>query len=211
MGWTYSDTNYIVLGMILERIIGTTYYSELQKRLLGPLRLEHTVPAVKPVIPGLSQGYLGTGADNPFGFGDAILVNGRLILSPQWEWTGGGIASTSEDMARWAKLLYEGSAFPEGLMEQYLDGVATAARGGPEESVETGFRYGLGVFLRSTRHGTAYGHAGYAPGHLSEMLYFPRHRTAVAVQINTTIRGAAGRPLVEFLYELMDVVEEAAK
>jgi hypothetical protein len=119
MGWTYSDTNYIVLGMILERIIGTTYYSELQKRLLGPLRLEHTVPAVKPVIPGLSQGYLGTGADNPFGFGDAILVNGRLILSPQWEWTGGGIASTSEDMARqtsvrpsWGDMISDSCAGP---------------------------------------------------------------------------------------------------
>ncbi|HEX8673815.1 MAG TPA: serine hydrolase domain-containing protein, partial [Longimicrobium sp.] len=107
-GWDYSDTNYIVLGMIMERITGRTYYDEVTRRFLRPLRLRETIPSDRRVLPGLAQGYAGAG--NPFGGTDAMIgADGRFAINPQFEWTGGGMASTPRDLARWATELYAGA------------------------------------------------------------------------------------------------------
>ena len=58
---------------------------------------------------GVVQGY--AGPNNPFGGKDAMIENGKFVVNPQLEWTGGGYASTAEDLARWAKMMYEGKAF----------------------------------------------------------------------------------------------------
>jgi D-alanyl-D-alanine carboxypeptidase len=106
-GWDYSDTNFILLGMILERVTGRSYRELLAERLLGPLRLESTMPSDRRLLPGLAQGY--AGSKNAFGGRDAMLDSvGRMIINPQFEWTGGGIASTARDLARWAQALYGG-------------------------------------------------------------------------------------------------------
>ncbi len=184
-GWEYSDSNYILLGMIIERLTGDSYYAEMQRRLLIPLGLRNTVPSDSRTIPGLVQGY--AGANNPFGGTDAMITDGRFAINPQFEWTGGGIASTSEDLARWAKALYEGGAFDRSLLPEALDGVP--ARLGP------GVRYGLGAILRPTPLGMTYGHSGFFPGYLTEVMYFPEARTAIAVQLNTSaLRRGAGPP-----------------
>jgi D-alanyl-D-alanine carboxypeptidase len=174
-GWDYSDTNYLLLGMIIERLTGNTYYAELRRRVLEPLALTATVPSDRRRIPGLVQGY--GGADNPFG-PDEMLTDGVFAFNPQFEWTGGGIASTAADLARWGKALYEGEAFDPALLPVMLDGVP--ARLGPDA------RYGLGVIIRPTPLGESWGHSGYFPGYLTEMAYFPEHRLAVAVQVNSS-------------------------
>src|SRR5262249_28052961 len=124
-GWEYSDTNYIVLGMIIERITGHAYYDELRARLLGPLALRNTIPSDRPELAGVANGY--AGRKNELGGYDASLVQGagraRLAVNPQFEWTGGGIASTADDLARWGKLLYEGKAFDPSLLPELLRGV----------------------------------------------------------------------------------------
>jgi D-alanyl-D-alanine carboxypeptidase len=175
-GWEYSDTNYIILGMIIERLTGNTYYDEMRRRILEPLELHNTIPSDSRNIPGLVQGY--AGVDNPFRVPDAVLVHGEFVINPQFEWTGGGVASTSEDLARWAKDLYEGRAFDESMLEMLLDGVPARLGRGTE--------YGLGVIIRPTPLGTSWGHSGFFPGYLTEVAYFPEHRLAVAV-------GAVGR------------------
>ena len=55
-GWDYSDTNYIVLGMVCERITGTSLYDEVQRRFLTPLKLARVVPSTSRRIPGLIAG-----------------------------------------------------------------------------------------------------------------------------------------------------------
>ncbi|HEU4598076.1 MAG TPA: serine hydrolase domain-containing protein [Pyrinomonadaceae bacterium] len=200
-GWEYSDTNYIVLGMIIERVTKSTYYREVTKRILKPLGLKRTVPSDSRVIPGLVQGY--AGADNPFGGSDEMIVGGRFVINPQFEWTGGGMASTTEDLARWAKLLYEGKTFRRSLLPEMFDGVA--ARLGPEA------KYGLGVIIRPTPHGISYGHSGFFPGYLTEMAYFPELKTAIAVQVNTSVPRAVGKPLFRFLLDLAGVLAEDAR
>ena len=193
-GWEYSDTNYIVLGMIIERLTGRTYYDELRRRILAPLALRNTIPSDRPELPGVVNGY--AGPQNDLGGFDASLVGGRLAVNPQLEWTGGGIASTAEDLARWAKLLYEGKAFDPALLPTLLDGVPSR--------LGQNVRYGLGVMIHPTALGTAYGHSGFFPGYATEMRYFPTSRVAVAVQVNVT--SPYPRGLVPFLVEVARTV-----
>jgi D-alanyl-D-alanine carboxypeptidase len=110
-GWDYSDTNYIVLGMIIEKVTGKTFYDEATRRLIKPLKLKDTIPQKGPRIKSLIQGY--AGANNPFGGTDAMISGGKFAFDPQFEWTGGGWASNSTDLARWAKAMYEGKAFDQ--------------------------------------------------------------------------------------------------
>ncbi|MFN7948113.1 MAG: serine hydrolase domain-containing protein [Blastocatellia bacterium] len=195
-GWEYSDTNYIVLGMIIERITKSHYYDQARQRLLRPLKLTHTVPSDSRVIPGLIQGY--AGANNPFGGTDAMIVNGRFAINPQFEWCGGGMASTTEDLARWAKALYEGRAFDRSMLHEMLNGVP--AKLGPDS------KYGLGVIIRPSPLGITYGHSGFFPGYITEMIYFPEHQMAVAVQVNTSVPRATGKPLSRVIAELASVI-----
>ncbi|MGI8883495.1 MAG: serine hydrolase domain-containing protein [Pyrinomonadaceae bacterium] len=117
-GWDYSDTNYIVLGMIIEKVTGKKYYDVVKKRVLKPLKLQKTFPQDRRELKGLIQGY--AGADNPFVGKDLVLENGKFIINPQFEWTGGGMVSNSEDLARWAKLMYEGCLKVENLSQFIL-------------------------------------------------------------------------------------------
>ena len=189
-GWDYSDTNYIVLGMILERITGRPYHDELRRRLLGPLGLANTIPSDRPDLPGLANGY--AGPKNDLGGYDASLDDrGRLRVNPQFEWTGGGIASTTADLARWGKLLYEGRAFDASLLPRMLDGVPS--------KLGRDVKYGLGVMTRPTALGPAWGHSGFFPGYATELLYFPDLKIAAAIQVNATAPYPRG--LVPFLIE----------
>jgi D-alanyl-D-alanine carboxypeptidase len=194
--WDYSDTNYIVLGMIIEKVTNAKYYDEMKKRILQPLKLKHTVPSDSRTIRGLIQGY--AGADNPFGSKDEMISDGKFAINPQFEWTGGGMASTTEDLAKWGKALYEGKAFDPSLLPQMLDGVP--AKLGPNT------KYGLGVIIRQTPFGASYGHSGFFPGYMTEMMYFPDSKTAIAVQVNTSVPRATGKPLTRFIYDFVRII-----
>lgn len=177
MGWEYSDTNYIVLGMIIEKLTGHAYYDEVQRRVLSPLGLRNTIPSDRRALAGVANGY--AGPKNELGGYDASIgADGLMAINPQFEWTGGGIASTTTDLARWAKLLYEGRAFPPAMLSQMLMGVP--ARLGANA------QYGLGVIIRPTALGPSWGHSGFFPGYATEMAYFPEHQVSVAVQVNLT-------------------------
>ena len=196
-GWDYSDTNYIVLGMIIEKVTGRKFYDEANRRLIRPLKLTDTISQDGPRLAGLIQGY--AGPNNPFGGTDAMIVNGKFAINPQFEWTGGGYVSTAHDLARWAKMMYEGKAFAPDLLPQVLDGVAA-----PMLGRET--KYGLGVIIRKTAAGTAYGHSGFFPGYMTDMMYFPEQKVAIAVQVNTSVGRSLGKPLGRVLVELMEVI-----
>lgn len=196
-GWDYSDTNYIVLGMIIEKVTGKKFYDEVDRRLLKPLQLTDTIQQDGPRLKGVIQGY--AGPNNPFGGTDEMIVNGKFAINPQFEWTGGGYASTAQDLARWAKMIYEGKAFSPDLLPQVLDGVSA-----PMLGRET--KYGLGVIIRKTALGTSYGHSGFFPGYMTDMMYFPEQKIALAVQVNTSVGRSLGKPLGRVLVEMMEVI-----
>jgi D-alanyl-D-alanine carboxypeptidase len=184
-GWSYADTNYILVGMIFERVTRKTVYGEVERRILKPLKLERTIPSDRRVLPEVITGY--SMPNSPFGFEGRVIVEGKFIINPQMEWTGGGFASTAEDLARWAKLLYEGKVLKKETLDQMLTGVdAKEGRGSG-----AGNKYGLAVQIRTSDWGVSYGHGGWFPGYISEMEYFPQQKIAVAIQFNTD----AGRAL----------------
>ena len=179
-GYHYADTNYILTGLTVEAVTDSPYYDVLRDRLLDPLDLARTDPANRPDLPGLAAGYIE--GEAPFGLPPKVTRDGTLVYNPATEWTGGGLVTNSQDLARWATALYEGAALPGDYRNALLDAVpkdsTQQARYGPD------VRYGLGVTIRRTALGTAYGHRGWTPGYLSVFEYYPRERLAVAVQVN---------------------------
>jgi D-alanyl-D-alanine carboxypeptidase len=186
-GWDYSDTNYIVLAMILERITGRPAYEEIQRRFLDPHGLRAVMPSTSRNIPGLVQSY--AGLPNPFGGRDEMLdPEGRLAINPQFEWAGGGYATSAPALARWAKVFYEGRAVDSAIVARAI-AEAVPARLGPE------VRYGLGVIVWPGADGPVVGHSGFFPGSLTEMRYFTGGRFAIALQLNTSNgRALRARP-----------------
>ncbi|MEW6209659.1 MAG: serine hydrolase domain-containing protein [Acidobacteriota bacterium] len=197
-GWSYADTNYIVAGMIFERATKKNLYDEVTRRILQPLKLKHTVPADKRVIQGLANGY--SSADGPFGLGGRVIRDGKFFLNPQFEWTGGGFASTPEDLARWAKAMYEGRVFNKQMLGEMLNGVDTSGGRG------AGGKYGLACQMRTSEWGETLGHSGFFPGYISNMEYFPQHKIAVAVQVNTDDGRKLKRPFRQFVFETLRVI-----
>jgi D-alanyl-D-alanine carboxypeptidase len=200
-GWDYSDTNYMVLGLILEKLTGATMIGEIQRRVVAPLKLTQTVPNAAPRVPGIVQGY--AGPNNPFGGKDAMLTDGAFSFNPSFEWAGGGWSSTTADLVRWAKALYEWKVFDASLSKPFLDGVP--ARLGQ------GARYGLGVIMMPASPiapalGESVGHSGFFPGYMTEMRYYPAHKIAVALQINTSAGRALPRGMGGATSELAAIV-----
>lgn len=198
-GWDYSDTNYIVLGMILEQITGTKVYDEVQRRFLGPLGLRQIVPSTSRRIAGLVPGY--AGPRDPLGLPDEVLPNGVFVINPQFEWTGGGYATSALDLARWGHALYTGRAVSPAVVTLMTE-AAVPARLGPET------KYGLGVIVRaSTPAGPTWGHSGFFPGYQSELLHAVESRVTVAVQVNTSApRSTGDRSLARFAAEMAGIV-----
>ncbi len=201
-GWAYSDTNYIVLGVLIEELTGKAFNDYARETLLEPLGLRDTVPSDSRSVPGVVQGYSSLFAN--LGVPDKSLDDdGRFALNPQFEWCGGGYANTPLDLARWARLLYSGKAFEGDYLDEMLDAVPADPR-----LLGQGVLYGLGVMIHPTSEGPLRGHDGVMTGYLSTMGYFPERELALAFQINADDRHPLGRPMVDVLVELARIAHE---
>ncbi len=171
-GFLYSDVNYLLVGLIIEKVAQSTYYQEVISRFLNPLNLRRTEPSNKRVIEDLATGYLLP--NNFLGLPTRTLENGALVYHPGFEWTGGGLVSNAEDLVRWIKTLCEGNAMSQPYLDDLLNGMP---RG-------NGGKYGMGMYINEEESGMIYYHGGFMPGYLSLMMYYPDHKIAVAIQIN---------------------------
>ena len=128
------------------------------------------------IISNLSQGY----SRLPEGFHvpEKTVKDKEYFMNPQVEWTGGGMASTTEDLAKWAKLYYEGKLVNENSLEQ----ITTPNENG--NNVESTSSYGMGSFIYASKHGKAFGHTGFMPGFNSIFIYYPKLGIAAAININ---------------------------
>jgi D-alanyl-D-alanine carboxypeptidase len=178
-GWSYSDTGYILAGLVIEEATGRDYYALLRERFLTPLGLQHTQPSNSRNLPGLAAGYA---ADNGLGLPrKTTTTDGTMAWHPGLEWTGGGLVGTSGDLARWGAALFGGRAVPDSALDRMLDTV-------PVARTQPDVRYGLGVALyRGGPFGPVYGHGGWIPGYTSSLRYYADHGVAIAFQINTDI------------------------
>jgi D-alanyl-D-alanine carboxypeptidase len=164
-GFHYSETNYILVGLAVEKAAGKPLYELVAERLLKPLRLDATIPSDARTLPGVANGY---------SKGKPVIVGGRFTLNPQWEWAAGGFASTAEDLARWASALYGDRVLRrETLVQMFSSRASGEGRG-----------YGVGTRVYESRWGSAYGHDGEFPGYLSAVRYYEYPKISVAVQVN---------------------------
>jgi D-alanyl-D-alanine carboxypeptidase len=177
--WAYSNTNYLLAGMIIERAGGSTVASLLRERILAPLKLEETVlqPEDRPGGP-TAHGYVKTPNETIDAWDGSGLTPNTSSASAAW--TAGGIASTASDLARWATALYGGRVLDAASLAEMLDFKRNVGLRG-------GGVYGLGVQQWLGNAGITIGHAGGVPGFESAMWYFAKPRATVVILGNTDV------------------------
>jgi D-alanyl-D-alanine carboxypeptidase len=196
-GWSYSDTNYILLGLIVEQITGRDFYDLIQEQILDSLDLNLTVPQQSNRIEGLAQGYVGP--NNPFGLPKKVLdENGNMVLDPSFEWAGGGFVSNPKDLTQMVKFIHEGDYLNEDIKAKLKKAVSMSTG----QLFDNG--YGLGSFVWSKMNDTRYGHSGFFPGYVSHVEYSQNRQYALAIQVNF---DGAYAYLQQFLFDLEQIVE----
>jgi D-alanyl-D-alanine carboxypeptidase len=182
--WAYSNTNYVLAGMMIEQAAGSTVASLLRERILAPLALEETVlqPQEQPAGPiahGYSERLPGEAGGQPTDPWDGS----GLTPNASWAsaaWAAGGMAATAPDLARWAAALYGGRVLDAVSLAEMLDFKSNVGLHG-------GGVYGLGVQQWLGNGGITIGHAGGIPGFQSAMWYFMRPRATVVMLTNTDV------------------------
>ncbi|MGA5699678.1 serine hydrolase domain-containing protein [Peterkaempfera bronchialis] len=184
-GWHYSNTDYILAGMLIEKVTGRSYASEITRRILRPLGLRHTtLPGTSRSIPGPhAHGYLDVDGEPV----DTTLMN------PSVAGAAGEVISSTADLARFNAALLSGRLLrPAALREM----TTTVDLGG-------GSGYGLGLMRYTTRCGTAWGHPGSIPGYGSLVIGTADGRRRLALSYNPPTHGD-GRALNSALNALAD-------
>ena len=187
--YAYSDTHYIVVGLVLEAATGETYADLVRTRVIEPVGMVDTESLVGRTYDRLAVGYdRGT-----FG-ARATGEPGELNANLAWEWAGGGLVTTPADLARFYHAL--GS-------EQFAAERALMIAEPNMLNAELRIGYGLGVFVRIYED-EAYRlfHGGDFAGHRSAAIYDSRTGLALAVQGNHK-RLEAPDLLLEFNEDLV--------
>jgi D-alanyl-D-alanine carboxypeptidase len=160
-GVNYSDTGYILLGLIVEQAGGQSVSKQLHARILDPLGLTDTfLAASEPVPGGIVEGYHRLGDD-------LINVSG---INLSWAWTQGGMVSTTEDLARFADALFNGDLIEQASLEAMLTFL-------PAD--EQGREWGMGAARVQTPIGDLIGMNGSGPGFVARMYRLPTGATVV--------------------------------
>lgn len=195
-GWAYADTNYILVGAVIERILGQDMDTLIQKHILEPEGLVNTIPLNGKRIPRLAQGHVVT--SRAFGIPSRVLDDGQAVVNLQFEGCGGGWASTPTDLALWARALWSGRHHGEAFLSWIEDGVSADPLG-------AGVRYGLGVMLEDTLNGPLAFHDGFHFGYLSSAGYYRDLDLAIAIQLDTDDLRAPGGPVNLLLQDLATI------
>src|SRR6185437_9401375 len=152
---SYSDTNYVLLGMIISRVTGRSWAQEVNARIIRPLGLRHTsTPGTFPLIPGPhAEGYSSFGGDT--------LLN-TTVLNPSAADASGSMISSTADLSRFYTALADGRLL---VPAQLAEMEATIAAPGGAEGIP-GARYGLGLdWFPLSCGGGYFGHPGDLPGY----------------------------------------------
>jgi D-alanyl-D-alanine carboxypeptidase len=157
--WGYSDTNYLLLGQIAQRVSGHSLAYELRRDVFAPLHLAHTSLD--------TDTRLAAPAAHRY-----TLLGGRTVDVAHWTtsyaWAAGSVVSTLADLHRWAIALARGRLLDARLQRERLRWVSTG---------HVGYEYGLGIF----KIAGFIGHNGLLPGYDCTMLYAPSTHTTVVV------------------------------
>lgn len=184
---SYSNTNFIMLGLIVEERTGSTWAGEVRARLLDPLGLEHTFIEGSETIP----------ADAATGYwyeqivrldpetGEAVRTN-EIAEAPDpggaWSWAAGSLVSTSEDLVRWAEAVFGG----EVLGPELTEAMVTPARlnDGSPALLYGSMGYGFGILIEDGDDGRFFFHNGAVPGFTAFFGFDPDRGLALGTALN---------------------------
>ncbi len=197
-GWHYSNTNYLLLGLIAERLGHASAADQIRARFLDPLGLKGAFiqGAETPTGP-VAHGYTFAAPGTPTRPAD--LADARGVIVPFTSVVtaagpAGFVAATTTDLAAWARALYGGSVLrPETLTAAVTDSALTA-------KYHPYVRYGLGVQVTRVAGQRAYGHSGRFAGVRGELRYLPEAGMAIAIVVD--VNSVDLQPLVDQLMKL---------
>jgi D-alanyl-D-alanine carboxypeptidase len=168
--WNYSNTGFILAGMVIEAVGTETAGEALRARALDVAALDETFFDGEETLPSP----LATG------FGATEVVDYTHALHPSVPWTAGSMVATAADVADWAKALYGGDVLPAARLEEMLTPVGAGLNGAD---------YGLGVFLYDPAIlndvSPAVGHGGDIPGFHTDMFFIQTDGTVIAAIVNS--------------------------
>lgn len=164
-GWQYSNGNYNILGMLIEKITENKIEDEINKRIILPLGLTNTSYPVSPYIDGqYSHGYF------------ADTVSGELmdytVMDPSITWAAGCMISNIPDLKIYAEALVTGTLLSKNTQNERLKFVNTG--------IKDFLKYGLGIFSMSG----FIGHNGGITGYNTTMCYNPELNSMIIVSVN---------------------------
>jgi D-alanyl-D-alanine carboxypeptidase len=180
-GWHYSNTNYLLLGLIVEEVTGVDLATALRTRFLDPLGLDHTwVQAAESPRGPTAHGYRFTGPATTLPAID--LSDGSPIMPFTSVVTAAGgagsMAGTSADAARWARLLYRGDVLRPSELALMVGDVEVVAGYRPPVP------YGLGVQAFVIDGRPTLGHSGRFLGFRGALRYLVEEDISIAVLTN---------------------------
>jgi D-alanyl-D-alanine carboxypeptidase len=170
----YSNTNYILLGMIIEKVTGKPFYEVFREKIFEPQNLQFTqFAATDPVPNGIVRGYVDF-------YSNMNLINATYYSGWDYFSADGGLLSNAYDLNVFMTRLFSGQVLTEPSIAELLSWQA------PKEQFDDEFEtfYGLGIFKLTTEFGPAWMHSGDAIGYFASMLYFPEQKTTITWAVN---------------------------
>ncbi|MFJ3106146.1 serine hydrolase domain-containing protein [Streptomyces sp. NPDC086835] len=173
----YSNTNYVLLGLLIEKVTGKPVEKQIDERILKPIKLHQTsFPGKATNIPGPhAHAYLRLdGADSPF----VDMTKSNM----SWAWAAGALTSSTHDLNTFNKALIGGKLISDDMLKEMKEA----------EPLGAGAPYGLGITrLDDPDFGTAYGHTGGTPGYTTYAYTLADNSRQVTLSINTMADGEA--------------------
>ncbi len=188
--YQYSNTNWIIQGLIIEQVTGNTLRYEVERRIIKPLRLRNTnFPFGNELLGNYSRGY-------------AVEDSGDMLdvtdWNPSWGWAAGAMTSTMDDLTKWIHVVVDGGLISDELQYQRMN------KWDPFVVSEkfTNSYYGLGI----ANLGGFIGHNGELPGYNTLAVYDPVEKITVLMGIN--IYGEAS---LDVLQSVVDIIQPGRK
>ena len=167
----YSNTGFVLLGQLIERVSGEPYATYVEAHVLRPAGLIHThFCDPQAMVPRLARGYAyGRGGLRPAAF-----------ISPRVPWSAGGFCGTAGDLTTWNRNVHgrRGGAVLSAASYAAMTTPATLSGGRRT-------RYGLGIQLDDVAGRRAVGHGGDIDGFTTYTAYLPDDSLSVTVLVNT--------------------------
>lgn len=170
----YSNTNYVLLGWIIERVTGKPFYEVFANRIFKPLNMNSTqFAAMDPVPDRIIRGYVDF-------YSNFNLINATYYSGWDYYTADGGLISNAHDLNIFLHSLLNGKLITQESINQML------AWQEPQEQADEVFEtaYGLGIFKIETDYGPAYLHSGDAIGYFASMVHFPIQNVTITWTVN---------------------------